>query len=270
MDLVSMMQTMLSSDSIAQMSEKTGTSTDQVKSVLFSALPAMLSGVKGQASNKDTVAGFAGALDSHAKDDTSDIAAFLSNVDIKDGEKIVSHLLGGDKAATTKAAADRAGLSTKATGSILGAAAPLLMSLLGQQATQAAQAQPQAAPSGGGLLASLLGGAQPQPQQQSTQQQSGIASLFGGSPQPQQQSAQPSGLGGLLGSLLGGAQPQPQQQNTQQQSGIASLFGGSQQPQQQSAQQQSGDDNPLGSLMGSMLGNVDITSLLSGFLGSGM
>ena len=277
MDLVSMMQTMLSSDSIAQMSEKTGTSTDQVKSVLFSALPAMLSGVQGQAKNKDTVAGFAGALDSHAKDDTSDIAAFLSNVDIKDGEKIVSHLLGGDKAATTKAAADRAGISTKATGSILGAAAPLLMSLLGQQATQAAQAQPQAALSGGGLLASLLGGAQQQPQQQSAQQQSGIASLFGGAQQqPQQQSAQqqsgiaslfggaqhqsaqPSGLGGLLGSLLGGAQPQQQsaQQNTQQP--------------QQNTQQQTEDDNPLGSLMGSMLGNVDITSLLSGFLGSGM
>jgi len=241
MDLASMMKTMLSSDSIAKMSEKTGTSTDEVKSVLLSALPAMLSGVKGQAVNKDTVAGFAGALESHAKDDTSDISAFLSNVDIKDGEKIVGHLLGGDKAETTKAAANKAGLSTAATGSILGAAAPLLMSLLGQQATQAVQAQPQpqaqnvqplgggqqqAAPSGVGLLAGLLGGGQ----------QSGTSA-------PQQGSAQPSGLGGLLGSLFGGGQ------------------------QQASAQQQSADVNPLGSMVGSMLGDVDITSLLSGFLG---
>ncbi len=236
MDLASMMKTMLSSDSIAQMSEKTGTSTDQVKSVLLSALPAMLSGVQGQANNKDTVAGFAGALDSHAKDDTSDISAFLSNVDIKDGEKIVGHLLGGDKAATTKAAAQKAGLSNAATGSILGAAAPLLMSLLGQQFTQAVQAQPQAqnqnvqplggqqqaAPSGAGLLAGLLGGGQ-------------------------QQSAQSSGLGGLLGSLLGGGQQSA--------------------PAQQ--QQQSADTNPLGSMMGSMLGGVDVTSLLTGLLGSG-
>ena len=38
---------------------------------------------------KDTVAGFAGALDSHALDDTSDIAAFLSQVDLEDGKKIV-------------------------------------------------------------------------------------------------------------------------------------------------------------------------------------
>ena len=235
MDLTSLMKTMLSSDSIAQMSKKTGTSTDEVKSVLLSALPAMLSGVQGQANNQETVAGFAGALDSHAKDDTSDISAFLSNVDIKDGEKIVGHLLGGDKAATTKAAATKAGLSNAATGKILGAAAPLLMSLLGQQFTQAAQAQPQAqnvqplgggqqaAPSGIGLLAGLLGGGQ-------------------------QSAPQASGLGGLLGSLLGGGQ-QPQQQAPQQQP------------------QQSAGANPLGSMVGSMFGNVDVNSLLAGFLG---
>ena len=131
MDLVSMMQTMLSPDSIAQMSEKTGTSAEEVKSVLFSALPDMLSGAQGQAGNSDTVAGFAGALDSHAQDDTSDITAFLSNVDLKDGKKIVAHLLGKDKSATTRAAAKRSGLSTASAGSILSAAAPLLMSLLG-------------------------------------------------------------------------------------------------------------------------------------------
>ncbi len=213
MDLNSMLQTMLSSDSIAKMGEKTGTSTDEVKSVLFSALPAMLSGVQGQASSQDTVAGFAGALDSHALDDTSDIAAFLSNVDLEDGKKIVGHLLGGDQAETTRAAANKAGLSTAATGSILGAAAPLLMSLLGQQATQAVQAQPQQVPSGGGLLAGLLGSAQ------------------------QQAPAQTSGLGGLLGKLFGGAKPQ------------------------------SAGENPIGSMMGSMLGGADIPSLLSGLLG---
>ena len=237
MDLTSLMKTMLSSDSIAQMSKKTGTSTDEVKSVLLSALPAMLSGVQGQANNQETVAGFAGALDSHAKDDTSDISAFLSNVDIKDGEKIVGHLLGGDKAATTKAAATKAGLSNAATGKILGAAAPLLMSLLGQQFTQAAQPQSQnvqplggqqAAPSGIGLLAGLLGGGQ----------QSSAA---------QQSAPQASGLGGLLGSLLGGGQ-QPQQQAPQQ-------------------PQQSAGANPLGSMVGSMFGNVDVNSLLAGFLG---
>lgn len=207
MDLASMLQTMLSSDSIAKMGEKTGTSTDEVKSVLLSALPAMLSGVQGQANNQDTVAGFAGALDAHAQDDTSDIAAFLSNVDLEDGGKIVGHLLGGDQAATMKAAADKAGLSTAATGSILGAAAPLLMSLLGQQATQTVQAQSQAqqqsSSSDGGLLAGLLGGAQ----QQAPAQSSGIfgllGKLFGGG--AQQQSAAGNPISSMMGSMLGDA-----------------------------------------------------------------
>ena len=206
MDLASMLQTMLSSDSIAKMGEKTGTSTDEVKSVLFSALPAMLSGVQGQANNQDTVAGFAGALDAHAKDDVSDIAAFLSNVDLEDGGKIVSHLLGGDKDAATTAAAERAGLSTAATGSILGAAAPLLMSLLGQQATQTVQAQSQAqqpSSSDGGLLAGLLGGAQ----QQAPAQSSGIfgllGKLFGGGAQQQSTAGNP--IGSMMGSMLGDA-----------------------------------------------------------------
>ena len=206
MDLASMLQTMLSSDSIAKMGEKTGTSTDEVKSVLFSALPAMLSGVQGQANNQDTVAGFAGALDAHAKDDVSDIAAFLSNVDLEDGEKIIGHLLGGNKDAATTAAAEKAGLSTAATGSILGAAAPLLMSLLGQQATQTVQAQApaqQSASSDGGLLAGLLGGAQ----QQAPAQSSGIfgllGKLFGGG--AQQQSAASNPIGSMMGSMLGDA-----------------------------------------------------------------
>ena len=225
MDLASMMQTMLNSDSIAQMSQRTNTSTDNVKSVLLSAMPAMLSGVQKQASGRNTVAGFAGALDTHAKDDTSDITAFLSNVDIQDGEKIVGHLLGRKTAATTKTAAKKAGLSTTDTGSILGTAAPLLMSLLGQQVTQAVQTQPQndlptgsaqqASDSGVGLLAGLIG---------STQEQA---------------SANQSGIGGLFGRLFGGAK------------------------------QQNAAGNPISSAVGSMLSGADVTSMLSGFLGSG-
>lgn len=245
LDLTALLGTMLSEDSITQMSKKTGTTNDEVKSVLLSALPAMLEGVQGQANGDDTVAGFAGALDSHALDDTGDIASFLSGVDVKDGKKIVGHLLGDEKDATTKAAAKKAGISAASTGNILGTAAPLLMSLLGQQATQTVQSQPQ------GFLS--LGGTQQQAAP--AQQQSGglgaglLGSLFGGGAQqaaPAQQ--QSGGLGaGLLGSLLGGGAQQTAP-----------------------AQQQSGaSGNLLGGLIGSMLGNVDVTSLLFSLLGSG-
>ena len=255
MDLTALMSTMLSEESIAQMGQKAGASTDDVKSVLLSALPAMLSGLQNQADGADTVAGFAGALDSHAQVDTSDITAFLSGVDLEDGNKIVGHLLGAEQKATTKAAAKKAGISAASSGNILSTAAPLLMSHIGQQATQEVQSQPQSQ----GFLS--LGGSQ----QQSAASASGgglLSSLLGGGQQQQQQAASSSG-GGLLGALLGGGQQQQQQSSS---AGLlGALLGGGAQQQQQAS---SGGNNLLGSMLGSMLGNVDITSLLFSMLGS--
>jgi len=142
MDMNELMKTMLSSESIKTMSQVTGTSQKDVKNVLAEALPSLLNGAKGQADDAGTVAGFAGALQDHAKADTTDIVSFLSGVDLEDGGKIVGHLLGTNAEATTKQAAAKAGLDAGSAGTILSAAAPLLMSLLGQQTGQA-QAQQQ-------------------------------------------------------------------------------------------------------------------------------
>ena len=58
------------------------------------------------------------------------MASFLKNVDLDDGAKIIGHLLGnGD---SVKTIAKESGVSSKETSNILSAAAPLLMSLLGQ------------------------------------------------------------------------------------------------------------------------------------------
>jgi len=180
MDLNSLMGTLLSGDSIANISQISGTSQQNVKDVLSSALPALLDGAGKQATDESTVEGFAGALLDHAKVDTSDIASFMSNVDIEDGGKIIGHLLGKDQEAATQEAATRAGLSVGKTGIILALLAPMLMSLLGQQTQQQAQQPQQTAQ---------------QPLQQLFQTQ-----------QTQQQSASglASGLGGLFGNLLGG------------------------------------------------------------------
>lgn len=157
MDINALMSTLLSSDSIQGMSSLTGTQPDEVKTVLAAALPQMMKGAEGQAVNAETAESFVGALADHAKVDTSDIAAFLQKVDLEDGGKIVGHLLGADTDATTERAASVSGLGTAQTGSILSAIAPLLMSLLGQQTQQTAQAAPTS--SGiGGLMGSLLGG----------------------------------------------------------------------------------------------------------------
>lgn len=136
MDLSKIAGSLLSNDSLKGLSILTGASNSDIKNVLSSALPSLLTGATEQAKNESTAASFAGALAQHAKDDTSDLTSFLGNVDLADGAKIIGHLLGSGKEETVKKAAKASGVSEKKTGDILSAIAPMLLSLLGQQAEE--------------------------------------------------------------------------------------------------------------------------------------
>ncbi|MBQ4283378.1 MAG: DUF937 domain-containing protein [Lachnospira sp.] len=136
MDLKKIASTLLSSDSISELSNVTGSSKSDVKKVLSSAIPALLNGANSQANDKNTTESFTKALSDHAKDDTSNLASFLGNVDLADGAKIVTHLLGSGKSDVTKSVSKETGVSSKNTNQILSAVAPLLMSLLGKQADE--------------------------------------------------------------------------------------------------------------------------------------
>ena len=132
MDINSLLGTLLSSDSVSGVSKATKTDNNEVASVLNAALPMLLKGAKKQSEDKDTAESFATALLSHGKKDTSNLSSFLKNVDLDDGSKIIGHLLGKDDDSVKKIAKS-SGVSAKKTGDILSAAAPLLMSLLGQE-----------------------------------------------------------------------------------------------------------------------------------------
>lgn len=134
MDLKKLAGSLLSSDAISGLGKLTGATGSDITSVLTSALPSLLSGANEQAKDSGTSEGFVNALAQHAKDDTSNLTSFLGNIDLTDGSKIISHLLGANESSVVKSVAKETGVSQKKTASILSAAAPLLMSLLGQQA----------------------------------------------------------------------------------------------------------------------------------------
>ena len=136
MDLSKIAGSLLSSDSLKGLSSLTGASNSDIKNVLSSALPSLLSGATEQAKNESTAASFANALATHAKDDTNNLADFLGKVDLADGAKIIGHLLGPGKEETVKKAAKASGVSENKTADILSAIAPMLLSLLGQQADE--------------------------------------------------------------------------------------------------------------------------------------
>ena len=136
MDLTKLASTLLSSDSIKGLTNATGVSGNDITSVLSSALPSLLNGANAQAKDKETAESFVSALAQHAQDDTSDLSKFLGNVDMKDGSKIIGHLLGANTNSVVSEVSGKTGVSEDKASSILSAAAPLLMSLLGQQADQ--------------------------------------------------------------------------------------------------------------------------------------
>ncbi len=143
MDASSILTAMLSTSNIKNIGKASGASTDQVKSVLTSALPTLLSGASTQANTASTAAGFLQALTSHAGDSAS-------KIDLGDGAKILSHLLGSSQAKNTTSIAKASGVEKSTVTSILAAAAPLLLSVLGKQSNDSGVS--------GNALGSLLGG----------------------------------------------------------------------------------------------------------------
>ncbi len=133
MDLMKLAGTLLSSDSVDGVSERTGSSGSDVSKVLAQALPILLDGANDQAKSKKSSKGFASALSDHAKDDTSNLSKFLGNVDMEDGAKIITHLLGSGESDKVDEIAEESGVDKADVLSILATAAPLLLSLLGQQ-----------------------------------------------------------------------------------------------------------------------------------------
>ena len=205
MDIKSLTNTLLGEESLEGVSRATGASTGDVLNVLAAALPSLLSGASAQANTASTSAGFANALQSHAASDTSNLLGFLSNADLKDGNAIISHLLGSQQQTTTQQISQQTGVSKKQTGLILACIAPLLMSLLGKSSQTQTNSTNVTTSAASSLMSGLLGGGQ----------SSMLTSL----------------LGGILGGLGGQqTQAQPQTQTITQ---------------QQTAAQQTSSFNPL-------------------------
>lgn len=190
---------LLSGDGVGAISKRSRVKSADVAKVLSEGIPSMISGMMNNASTDAGAKSLSAALSDHSKDSTDDIAAFLKGADLKDGKKILGHVLGDDKNALVEQISRASGVTKGKTTTILALVAPLLLSLLGSQSGGG---------SGGllGMLGGLLGG-----QQQTQQQSSGglLGSLLGGS-----SAGNSSLVSGLFSSLLGGGNSAPSGGNT--------------------------------------------------------
>ena len=197
---------LLSGGGIDAISKRTKVGKEDVAKVLSAGIPALVGGMRRNAGSAAGEKSLNKALTDHSKDDFSNPAAFLKNADLKDGKKILSHILGDDQKGLVNEISRASGVTKGKTGTILALAAPLLLSLLGSQNSGSSGGLlgmlggllGLGGQSSGGLLGGLLGGGQQQTQPQ--QQSAGLlGSLLGGS-----SNSNASLASGLFSSLLGG------------------------------------------------------------------
>ncbi len=205
----SLVDTLLSDSSVNVLGEASGAKKEQVQQVLANALPTLIQNMKKNVSTKSGEEALSKALSDHARTDTNNIASFLKNVDLEDGGKILSHILGQDKGTLETSSAKKSGLTANQTSTILSAAAPLLLSLLGKKKKDDDESE---GGSGGllGVLSSVLLGNKKDDEDSDGglggALATGLGSLLGGKDDGKKD--EDNGLGGILlgglGSLLGG------------------------------------------------------------------
>jgi hypothetical protein len=188
---------------------QTGQDTSKTSGLLTMALPVLMQAMKNNASSPQGAEGLLGALKS--KHDGSILdnlgGLFAGGVDsnvMDDGGKILGHVLGNKQRNVEMALSQKSGIDAGSVANILKVAAPILMGVLGKQASQNNVSSPNDL---GGLLGGMIKGNSPQQEQsflESILDADGDGSIIddvagmvlGGSKKK-------GGLGGLLGGLFG-------------------------------------------------------------------
>lgn len=220
MNLLSMLLgSMGSQSSVNSLSQQTGVGAGKLKKLLPLLIPILLRYLTKNASNKEGAQSLLGALTQHTSKET--VAAQIDEVDQKDGELIIKHILGDDTEKVVNELAKESDMENEEVEKSLFSIAPSLLSILSSTTENAASAQNNNGPDFGSLL-SLFGGAQEEVQQVEEAPAAPnlglLSSLFGGGaqqqaqpePQPQQQSG--GGIFSLFTNLFGGGMQQQAQQ----------------------------------------------------------
>ena len=187
MDLTNILGALTGNDAIGAISKNLNLDSKQVSSVITNALPSLLGAMQKNASTESGANALAKALSDHAGN-AGNILSNLAGADLTDGNKILSHIFGGNLSSVIGAISKKCGVASNAVGSILASIAPSLLALLGKgQQSSSTNAAGLA-----GMLGMVLGGSS----------NSGLGSILGAAMQDKDGDGKPDILGGL-GSLFG-------------------------------------------------------------------
>ncbi|WP_374440712.1 DUF937 domain-containing protein [Epilithonimonas sp.] len=195
-----------------QAENKFGISKNQIIALLVVAAPLVISYLKKKSENAEEADKLNAALDKdHDGSILNNPAQALERQ--QEGDSILSHIFGGEKANVENQLSQNTGISMDKIGPVLAMLAPVIMGYIGQQK------QANNVTSGGGL-GDLLGGILGSSSQQAQASDNPLSNILGSVLGSAQQSSG-GGLGDLLGSVLGGGN----QQQQSQQGGLGGLLG---------------------------------------------
>ncbi|MBQ6307139.1 MAG: DUF937 domain-containing protein [Bacteroidales bacterium] len=131
MDITNILGALTGNDAIDAISQNLKIDQKQVSSVVTAAMPYLLGAMQKNASSQAGAASLADALGYHAGN-AGNIINNLKAADLTDGNKILSHIFGGNLSSILGGISKNTGVGSNAVGSILASIAPSLLALLGK------------------------------------------------------------------------------------------------------------------------------------------
>ena len=187
MDLTNILGALTGNDAVDAIAKNLKLDSNQVSSVITSALPSLLGAMQKNASTQGGAEALTKALGDHAGN-AGNILSNLSGADLTDGNKILSHIFGGNLSSVISGISNKSGVANTSVSKILAVIAPSLLALLGKgQKSSGTNAAGLA-----GMLGMILGGSS----------NNGLGGILGAAMQDKDGDGKPDILGGL-GSLFG-------------------------------------------------------------------
>lgn len=192
MDLTNLLGALTDKEAVGAIANNLNLNSKQVSSVITNALPSLLGAMQQNASTEGGANALAKALGDHVGN-AGNILNNLKGADLNDGNKILSHILGGNLSNVLNGISKKTGVASNAVGGILASIAPSLLALLGKGQQGSGTSNANLA----GMLGVILGAANG-----GQNKTGGLGSILGAAMKDRDGDGKPDILGGL-GGLFG-------------------------------------------------------------------
>lgn len=134
MDLQNMLQEMMKNPNVLrEMGKKVGASEGQVQKATLMGIPTLVEALNRNAKEEGSKVGLAKAMEAHRYDDVDNLESYVNKADLQDGNKMLDHILGGNKGTVENRISASSGLGGSQVQMLLSLLAPMLMGMLGKK-----------------------------------------------------------------------------------------------------------------------------------------